>query len=53
MKTASENVLVRDEKVEIARQDEKAELVEMGRVSETKGTPFGVKQDVGAGMMVY
>jgi hypothetical protein len=40
--------------VESAREENPAEqLVELGRVSETKGGWFGSKQDAGAGLTVY
>ncbi|HEV2269091.1 MAG TPA: hypothetical protein VGR92_06510 [Steroidobacteraceae bacterium] len=57
MNTGSDNLLVRaEDEVETAR-DEKLEsdtaLVELGKVSDTKGGFFGTKTDSGAGLMVY
>ena len=54
MNTGSEHLLVRvEENVETARQ-EKTEadiaLVELGKVSDTKGGWFGAKNDSGAGL---
>ena len=54
MSNGSENVLVRaDENVEATRQEQAntdTALVELGRVSDTKGGFFGVKNDSGAGL---
>jgi len=57
MNTGSENLLVKaEDKVETAR-DEKVELdtalVELGKVSDTKGGFFGSKNDSGAGFFLY
>lgn len=57
MNTGSDNLLVRaEDKVETPR-DEKLELdtalVELGKVSDTKGGFFGTKNDSGAGLMIY
>ena len=57
MNTGSDNLLVRaEEKVETAHED-KVELdtaiVELGKVSDTKGGFIGTKMDSGAGLMVY
>lgn len=57
MNIGSENLLVKaEENAEPARQ-EKADvdmmLVELGRVSDTKGGWLGSKGDAGAGLMFY
>lgn len=57
MNTGSDNLLIgAEEKVETARE-EKAQLdtalVELGKVSDTKGGFIGTKMDSGAGLMVY
>ena len=58
MNSASETVLNKaDDKVETARQEPKtevnAEVVELGKVSDTRGGFFGAKTDVGAGFITY
>lgn len=58
MKSASDTVLNRTEdQVESARQENREEpsaaLVELGRVSDTKGGWIGPKADSGAGLMPY
>ena len=57
MSIGSENLSVRaEEKVEVSRP-EKTEadiaLVELGKVSDTKGGWFGNKMDSGNGLMVF
>ena len=58
MKSASETLLNKaEDQVEAARREDQAKpsatLVELGRVTETKGSWFGVKFDSGAGLQVY
>ena len=57
MNTGSDNLLVKaEEKIETVREDKAesdAALVELGKVSDTKGGFFGSKLDSGAGLMVY
>ena len=57
MNTGSDNLLVKaEEKVETVRE-EKVELdpalVELGKVSDTKGGFFGPKIDSGLGLFIY
>lgn len=57
MNSGTDNLLVvTEEKVEIARE-EKAELdtalVELGKVSDTRGGFLGAKIDSGAGLIIY
>ena len=57
MNIGSDDLLVRaEEKVEMTRQEKTepdAALVELGKVSETKGGWLGSKPDTGAGLMAY
>lgn len=58
MNAVSETVLsTSDDKVEIAHLERKtepnAELVELGKVSDTRGGWLGSKYDAGAGFTVY
>lgn len=57
MNIASDDLLVRaEEKVEATRREkteQDAALVELGKVSDTKGGWVGSKLDSGAGLMVY
>ena len=57
MNISSEDLLVRaEEKIEATRQEkteQDAALVELGKVSDTKGGWIGVKPDTGAGLMAY
>ena len=54
---ASESLLGRaDDKAEAAGEEQielDAQLVEMGKVSDTKGGWIGSKTDVGAGLLFY
>lgn len=58
MSSVSETVLnSADDKVEAARQEPKtevnAEVVELGKVSDTRGGWLGTKMDTGAGFAAY
>lgn len=57
MSITSDDLLVRaEEKVEATRQEkteQDAALVELGKVSDTKGGFFGAKLDSGAGLTFY
>ena len=58
MKSASETLLNNaEDQVEAAGRKDQAEpgaaLVELAKVTETKGSFFGVKFDTGAGLQVY
>ena len=57
MSIGSDNLLVTaEEKLEATRQEkteQDAALVELGKVSDTKGGFFGAKLDSGAGLMIY
>ena len=58
MNVVTESVLARaDQKAELAPPEGKTEidasLIELGKVSDTKGGFFGIKQDVGAGFITY
>jgi len=58
MNSASDTLLSKSEdKVEAARREEQAEpsttLVELGKVTETKGGWLGAKLDSGAGLVLY
>lgn len=58
MKSASDTLLNKtDDQVESAREENQAEpspvLVDLGRVSDTKGGWLGTKADSGAGLMPY
>lgn len=58
MSSVSDTALIASEdKVEAARQEQptelKAELVEMGKVSDTSGGWFGAKVDAGVGFVTY
>jgi len=58
MKSASETLLNKaEDQVEAARREDQAEpsttLMELGRVTETKGGWAGAKFDTGAGLQFY
>ena len=57
MNIGSDDLLVSaEEKVEATRQEQteqEAMLVELGKVSDTKGGFFGAKMDSGAGLTIY
>jgi hypothetical protein len=57
MNIGSDDLLVRaEEKIEATRQEkteQEAALVELGKVSDTRGGFFGSKMDSGAGLTVY
>lgn len=58
MNTVSETVSnTSDDKVEVTRQEQKAEpafeLIELGKVSDTRGGWLGSKADIGVGFTVY
>jgi len=58
MKSASETLLNKaEDQVEASGRKDQAEpsatLVELAKVTETKGSFFGVKFDTGAGLQVY
>lgn len=57
MNTDSDTLLNRATENDPGRQEHDQELdgalVEMGKVSDTKGGWFGAKQDVGAGFITY
>lgn len=58
MNAASDTLLNNtEEKTDAARQEQKAELdaslVELGKVSDTKGGFFGPKFDIGSGFINY
>ena len=57
MNIGSDDLLVKaEEKIEATRQEKTEQdtaLVELGKVSETKGGWIGSKPDVGAGLMAY
>jgi hypothetical protein len=57
MSIGSDDLLVKaEEKVEATRQEkteQDAALVELGKVSDTRGGFFGAKLDSGAGLMIY
>ena len=57
MNIDSDDLLVRaEDKVETTRQEttqQDAALVELGKVSDTRGGFFGYKPDTGAGLTVY
>ena len=58
MSSASEALLHKaEDQVEAARREDQAKpsttLVELGRVTETKGGWLGAKFDTGAGLMIY
>ena len=57
MNTDSETLLNRATENDSGRREQDQELdgalVEMGKVSDTKGGFWGVKQDVGAGFITY
>lgn len=58
MKSASETLLNKaEDQVEAARREDQTEpsttLVELGRVTETKGGWLGAKLDSGAGLLLY
>ena len=58
MNSASETLLKKTEdQVEAVREEKQAEpsatLVDLGRVSDTKGGWFGAKTDSGAGLQIY
>lgn len=57
MNISSDDLLVRaEEKVETTRQEkteQETALVELGKVSETKGGWIGPKLDTGAGLQAY
>ena len=58
MNAASDTLLNNaEEKADTARQEQKAELdaslVELGKVSDTKGSFIGSKFDVGSGFIYY
>lgn len=57
MSIGSDDLLVTaEEKIEATRQEkteQDAALVELGKVSDTKGGFFGAKMDSGAGLTVY
>jgi hypothetical protein len=58
MNSVSDTVQNRaDDKVEITRPEQKteldAELVELGKVSDTSGGWFGSKLDIGMGFLTY
>lgn len=58
MNSASETLLNKTEdQVEAVREEKQAEpgatLVDLGKVSDTKGGWIGAKQDSGAGLMAY
>jgi hypothetical protein len=58
MNAVSDTLLNRvEDKVETPRQEQKTEsdaaLIELGKVSDTRGGFIGSKQDVGAGFIVY
>jgi hypothetical protein len=57
MSIGSDDLLVKaEEKVEATRQEkteQDAALVELGKVSDTRGGFFGAKLDSGAGYMIY
>lgn len=57
MNTSSDDLLVRaEERIEATREEkteQDATLVELGKVSETKGGWIGAKVDNGAGLTVY
>lgn len=57
MNIVSDDLLVRaEDKVETTRQEttqQDAALVELGKVSDTRGGFFGYKPDTGAGLTVY
>ena len=58
MNSASDALLNKTEdQVEATREEKQAEpsatLVDLGRVSDTKGGFFGAKQDSGAGLIIY
>jgi hypothetical protein len=57
MSIGSDDLLVKaEEKVEATRQEkteQDAALVELGKVSDTRGGFFGAKLDSGTGLMIY
>lgn len=57
MNTGSDDMLVRaEDKVEVTRQEkmeQDAALVELGKVSDTRGGFFGFKPDTGAGLSMF